>query len=250
MTVSVRGLHKSFHDRKHGIVHAVQDVSFECYGGRIFGLLGMNGAGKTTILRVISTILKAQTGTVKVAGFDVNTESNQVRRRIGFLPAESGMYRYFTPREILTYYAKLYDFPKEKIAARVKTLIEMLEMENFADKYAKGLSSGMKQKIALARAIVHDPEVIIFDEPTNSLDVITRVAVHDFILGRKREGKCIILSTHIMSEAEKLCDEIGILHKGTLLSTGTLDMMRADTGQTLLEDVFINYVRKNVDGAG
>ncbi len=245
MSISVKSLVKEFADKKHGTVRAVQNVSFECNSGKIFGLLGLNGAGKTTILRIICTVLKAQSGQVTVDGYDVNTHANEVRKRIGFLPAESGVYSYFTPREILSYYARLCKYPEEKVESRVSKLISLLDIDEFADKYAKGLSSGMRQKVCLARSIVHDPPVIIFDEPTNSLDVLTRVSVHDFIREQRDAGKSIVLSTHIMSEAEKLCDQIGILHSGKLLALGTLDELRQESGKQSLEDIFIWCVRKD-----
>lgn len=243
MSIVVRNLQKQFLDKKHGNIKAVDDVSFQCLPGSIFGLLGLNGAGKTTILRIVCTVIKADSGQVSVSGFDVNSQSAEVRKNIGFLPAESGVYHFLTPREILAYYARLCKYPENKVKERVDEVIESLGMVEYADKYAKGLSSGMKQKICLARAIIHDPPVIIFDEPTNSLDVITRVSVHEFIAQRRSEGKTVILSTHIMSEAEKLCDQIGILHKGRLLALGTLEQLRETTGLTNLEDIFIWCVR-------
>jgi len=240
--ITVHNLVKEFKEKKNGKVGAVQDVTFSCDNGKIFGLLGLNGAGKTTILRIICTMLQPSSGEVMVAGFDVTKQPGEARRRIGFLPADSGLYDYYTPREILRYFGLLCKYPKEKLEPRITSLIKMMRMEEFADMYSKGLSTGMKQKVCLARAIIHDPPIVIFDEPTNSLDVLTRVAVHDFIKACRDEGKCVILSTHIMSEAEKLCDEIGILHKGKLLAIGTLDELKSQFGKAGLEDIFIASV--------
>jgi sodium transport system ATP-binding protein len=247
MSIEVQQLVKNFPDRKKGKVEAVQDVSFSCRPGAIFGLLGLNGAGKTTILRTICTILQPVAGRVTVYGFDTTKQPDEVRRRIGFLPAGGGLYSHFTPRETLRYFGKLCKYPEDKIEQRVSEMISTLHMEDFADKYCKGLSSGMTQKVCLARAIVHDPPVVIFDEPTNSLDVLTRVAVHNLIRKCRDEGKCVILSTHIMSEAEKLCDDIAILHKGKILAAGTLEQLREQTGLHYLEDIFVRFVGEGSD---
>lgn len=245
MSIKVDNLIKEFKDKKNGTLRAVDGVTFQCDEGRIFGLLGLNGAGKTTILRIICTILKPLSGDVHVSGFNVSKDTNEVRKRIGFLPADSGLYNHFTARETLIYFGRLFKYPEEKLAERVNYLIGAFGMEEFADKTCKGLSSGMKQKICLARSIVHDPPVVIFDEPTNSLDVVTRVAVHDFILQCKAQGKCVVLSTHLMSEAQKLCDDIAILNKGKIVVKTTLDEMRRETGKDDLEHVFLSYVGAN-----
>lgn len=244
MSVLARNLVKNFRTRKHGIIAAVQNVSFECHPGKIFGLLGLNGAGKTSILRIVCTILNAESGSVSVMGYDLKTETNEVRKRIGFLPADSGIYENHTPREILTYYARLYKYPESGLAERVEFVIKMAGIDEFADKRAKGFSSGMKQKVCLARAVVHDPMVMIFDEPTNSLDVLTRRSVHDFMRQCRDAGKCVILSTHIMSEAERLCDDVAIVHQGRILRKGSLEQIRLDYSCSDLEDIFAECITK------
>jgi sodium transport system ATP-binding protein len=248
MSVTVDNLSKEFRGKNRSRVQAVSDVSFQCEEGKVYGLLGLNGAGKTTILRIICTILRPQEGKVTVSGFDVAQQPQEVRKRIGFLPADSGLYNYFTPRETLRYFGKLSKYPPKVLEARINQLVTMFGMQEFADQLCKGFSSGMKQKVCLARAIVHDPPVVIFDEPTNRLDVITRVGVHDFIHRCRDAGKCVILSTHMMDEAEKLCDTIGILHDGKLLVQDTLDGLRRRSGSERLEDIFLSFVGAQTNG--
>lgn len=244
MTVSVRNLVKRFKSGR-SVTDAVQNVSFDCAPGTIFGLLGLNGAGKTSILRIVCTVLGADAGSVCIMGFDVRSMKIEVRKRIGFLPADAGLYENLTPREILTYYARLYKYPEEELNERVDKVIAMVGIQEFADKRTKGFSSGMKQKVCLARSVVHDPPVMIFDEPTNSLDVVTRRSVHNFMRQCRNEGKCVILSTHIMSEAEKLCDDLVILHKGRVLADGSLNQIRTEYGLTDLEDIFIECLQRS-----
>lgn len=244
MTVSVRNLVKRFKSGR-SVTDAVQNVSFDCAPGTIFGLLGLNGAGKTSILRIVCTVLGADAGSVFIMGFDVRSMKIEVRKRIGFLPADAGLYENLTPREILTYYARLYKYPEEELNERVDKVIAMVGIQEFADKRTKGFSSGMKQKVCLARSVVHDPPVMIFDEPTNSLDVVTRRSVHNFMRQCRNEGKCVILSTHIMSEAEKLCDDLVILHKGRVLADGSLNQIRTEYGLTDLEDIFIECLQRS-----
>ena len=240
--IQVQNVSKEFKDKKRGKVIAVQDATFTCNTGRIFGLLGLNGAGKTTMLRMICTIMQPSSGTITVSGFDAHDQSDEVRRRIGFLPADGGLYEWYTPREILRYFAQLCKYPQDKIEERLNRLIALMRIDEFADRYAKHLSSGMTQKVCVARAVVHDPPVVIFDEPTNSLDVLTSVSVHEFIRQCRDEGKCVVLSTHIMSEAQKLCDDIAILHEGKILALATLEELRNTTGLYELEDIFIKLV--------
>jgi sodium transport system ATP-binding protein len=247
MTIKVRNLTKEFYDEaRNGDMTAVDGVSFECDGGKIFGLLGPNGAGKTTTLRMLTTILKPSGGEALICGHDVVKEPTVVRRKIGFLSADTGVYERLTPREILTYFARINHYPEDKLIARTNSVLEMLSMNDFADTRCEKLSTGMRQKTSIARSVIHDPEVLIFDEPTNGLDVLTIRAMQDFIWKCREQGKCILLSTHIMSEAEKLCDRIGIIHKGKLLSVGNLEELRAQTSKHYLEDVFVEIVRERV----
>ncbi len=246
MTLSVRGLSKQFYDPKRGDFLAVDNVSFECKKGEIFGLLGPNGAGKTTTLRMIATILKPSHGTAEVDGHDICKQDAKARANLGFLSSETGLYDRLTPREMLTYFAQLSKYPEAKIESRVNELIGLLGMTEFASVRCEKLSTGTRQKVSIARAIVHDPPVMIFDEPTTGLDVLATQAMHKFIASCREQQKCILLSTHIMSEAERLCDRIGIIHHGKILANGTLDELRQESGQHYLEDIFVSLVQEKV----
>ncbi|MBX3074488.1 ATP-binding cassette domain-containing protein [Candidatus Obscuribacterales bacterium] len=245
MGLEAINLTKRFFDAKRGEFNAVQSVSFACHKGEIFGLLGPNGAGKTTTLRMITTILKPTSGTAKINDFDVTTNPRQVRKQLGFVSADTGLYERLTPREILTYFGKLSKYPKEKLTERIAEVTSMLQMESFLDSRCEKLSTGMKQKVSIARAIVHDPPVIIMDEPTTGLDVLTSQVLHRFILQCKEMNKCVVFSSHIMSEAEKLCDRMAIIHKGQVLASGTLEELRAESGMHYLEDIFLNVVKED-----
>lgn len=246
MSLVVQDLTKRLYDRARGEFMAVDGVSFRCEPGQIFGLLGPNGAGKTTILRMIAGILRMTSGTIELNGIDVQKEPEKARQQLGLLSSDTGLYERLTPREILRYFGELSKYPKEKLAARIDHLIKTFEIESFANTRCGKLSTGMRQRVSIARSIVHDPPILCFDEPTNGLDVLAIIAMHDFIKQCKREGKCVIFSTHIMSDAEKLCDEIGILHKGKLLALGSLEALRKKTGQHYLEDIFVSVAQEKV----
>jgi sodium transport system ATP-binding protein len=242
MGISVAHLKKQFHDPSRGPFFAVNDVSFECVPGEIFGLLGPNGAGKTTIMRTIATIMKPTTGVVTVNGHDALADSENVRKSIGFLSSDTGLYERLTPREILTYFCKLYRMETAAIARRVDVVMARLGITAYADALCGSLSTGMKQRVSIARAVVHDPPVLILDEPTSGLDIIGIRAIHEFVMSAKAENKCILFSTHIMAEAEKLCDRIGLLERGQILACGTLQELRERTGEHYLEDIFLKFV--------
>ncbi len=246
MSLQAIGLTKRFFDAKRGEFNAVQSVSFECSKGEIFGLLGPNGAGKTTTLRMITTILKPTAGTAVVNGFDVIKDPRQVRKQLGFVSADTGLYDRLTPREILTYFGKLSKYPTSKLKERIEEIAGLLQMEAFLDSRCEKLSTGMRQKVSIARAIVHDPPVIIMDEPTTGLDVLTSQVLHRFVIQCKEAGKCVVFSSHIMSEAEKLCDRMAIIHNGQVLASGTLEELRAESGMHYLEDIFLNVVKETV----
>lgn len=247
MSLEVKAITKQFYDPRRGEFLAVDHVSFRCEPGEIFGLLGPNGAGKTTTLRMIATILKPDSGSVVLNGFDTIANPEEVRRQLGFLSSETGLYERLTPREILKYFGELSKYDGERLPGRIEELLKVFEIESFADTRCEKLSTGMKQKVSIARAIVHDPPVMALDEPTSGLDVITSQTTHRFIRDCKERGKCIVFSTHIMSEAEKLCDRIGIIHKGRIFAMGTLEELRAKTGQHYLEDIFLSVVEDRVD---
>ena len=221
---------------------AVDKVNIECQPGKIFGLLGLNGAGKTTLMRLLSTVLKPTSGTAKVNGFDILTDSQKVKASIGFLSSDTALYPRLTAEETVTYFARLNGIGEEVIQKRLENIFMIFDMENFRDRRVDKLSSGMKQKVSLARTIIHDPEVLILDEPTLGLDVITSKNIIQFIRRAKEENKCVLFSTHIMHEAEKLCDEIAIIHRGKILAAGTLEKLQSETRLKDLDEVFIKLV--------
>ena len=214
---------------------AVKDLSFVAYQGEIFGLLGPNGAGKTTTLRMISTLIKPDSGDVIVDGLSVTKEANEVRKKIGFLTSELKLEDFFTPNYLFDYFSQLYDIDKEVSEKRKNELFKKFEIDSFREVKIADLSTGMKQKVSLVISIVHDPNIIIFDEPTNGLDVITAKTVTDFLIELKNQGKTIILSTHIFSLVEKLCDRVGIIIDGEMVLCDTTKNITKDKE---LEDAF------------
>ncbi|MGY8799665.1 MAG: ABC transporter ATP-binding protein [Longimicrobiales bacterium] len=240
--VRVQSLQKSFWDESRGEVRAVDGIDFDCRPGEIFGLLGANGAGKTTTLRMLSTILKPTGGQAWLNGHSVLDEPEAVRRSLGFFSASTALYPRLTGRETLDFFARINRYPAERVAERVEDLIERFGIKEYAGARVEKLSSGMKQKISIARTIVHDPPVLIFDEPTVGLDIMAALEMQRVIRELREEGKAIIFSTHIMSEAEKLCDRIAIIHQGRILALGTLEEHRQATGQHYLEDIFVHEV--------
>lgn len=226
-----------------GDLTAVNSVSVEIKKGEIFGLLGENGAGKTTTLRMLATMLKPTSGTITMAGYDAAAQPEKVRARIGILfGGDSGLYDRLTCEENIAYFGELNDMDSKTIKERIKLLSKAFGMEEYLKRRAGKLSKGMKQKVAFARSIIHDPEVMLFDEPTSGLDVSAIRDVHEFIMRCKKEGKTIIFSSHTMSEVEKLCDRIGIIHRGKLIDTGTIDEFKAKYDSPSLEDIFIELV--------
>jgi len=240
--IEAKDLCKYFKDAKRGLVKAVDGVSFECREGEIFGLLGPNGAGKTTTLRVLATSLRPTSGTAIIDGIDVCAEPEKVRGRIGFLSGNTGLYGRLSAREMVTYFGELYGMKKDAIARRVDELFSMLQMHDFADTRNDKLSTGMKQKVSIVRSVIHDPPVMVFDEPTTGLDVMSSRTIIDFIRRCRDDDKCVIFSTHIMSEARRLCDRAAIIHKGRIFADGTVsEIMRLGERDTL-EDAFIQIV--------
>lgn len=224
---------------------AVDDLSLEVFDGEIFGLLGTNGAGKTTTLRCMATLLKPSQGHIMVNGVDTVKASEEVRRNIGFLTNEIKMDPQFSADYLFSFFGRLRNLPEETIAARKKELFDYFGIMEFKDKKIEELSSGMKQKVSIAVSLIHDPKIIIFDEPTTGLDIITAKAVVDYLMKLKTEGKTIIISTHIMSEAQKLCDRIAMIINGRLVACGTLQELLAETGGADLEEAFFDYYKKN-----
>src|SRR5438128_1769881 len=234
--IHVENLTKSFRDLRRGQVLAVDNVSFDAKPGEVYGLLGPNGAGKTTTLRILCTVLKPTGGRATVAGFDVVTQASQVRHHIGFLSANTGVYERMTAWELVAYYGRLHGLNGDHLQARMDELFTRLQMNDFRHVMGGKLSTGMKQKVSIARALVHDPPVLIFDEPTTGLDVLVQRAVLRQI-GRLRDaGKCVLFSSHIMAEVEKLCDRVAIMHRGPILDVGTLGELRAKYQESDLEE--------------
>jgi len=240
--IEARNLTKTFKDKKRGTITAVENVSFTCQPGQIYGLLGANGAGKTTTLRMLATLLQPTTGSATLAGHDVTTAANEVRANVGFLAASTALYGRLTAREMITYFGHLNGLTDAAIKARVKVLAEELDMTEFLDRRCEKFSTGMKQKTSIARTLIHDPAVMIFDEPTLGLDVMTARAIVKFVRDCRNRGKTVIYSTHIMSEVEKLCDVVGIIHGGRLVAEGTLAELRLRYGEQDLEEVFVKAV--------
>lgn len=240
--IEVRHLTKTFRDRKRGPIHAVEDVSFSVAPGQIYGLLGANGAGKTTTLRLLATLLQPTSGGATVAGFDVVTAAAQVRARVGFLAASTALYGRLTARETLQYFGRLNGLADAEIAVRTQRLADELDMHDFLDRRCEKFSTGMKQKTSIARTLIHDPDVMIFDEPTLGLDIMAARTIVRFVRECRGRGKTVIYSTHIMSEVEKLCDTVGIIHDGRLLAAGTLPELRERYQEQEMEEIFVRCV--------
>jgi sodium transport system ATP-binding protein len=240
--IEARQLTKVFHDKKRGEVRAVDGVSFSCEPGRIFGLLGINGAGKTTCLRMLATILRPTGGTAIVNNWDVVREAEQVRDSIGFLSTATALYGRLTARELVAYFGRLHSMDEETLRARIDSLFATLDMNEFRDRRCDKLSTGMKQKVSIARTLVHDPPVMIFDEPTHGLDVLSSRAILGFIGDCRARAKTVIFSTHVMSQVEKLCDVVAIIHQGRIMAQGTLAELQQRAGTDDLEDIFIRVV--------
>jgi sodium transport system ATP-binding protein len=235
--VQVEGLTRRFGDK-----YAVKDLSFKVAEGEIFGLLGPNGAGKTTTIRMLSTVITPHAGTARIDGFDVHDDTREVRARLGVLTAQIGLYERFTVRENIEYFARLYGMPEEAIGPRVDFLLDLLEARDFQGQRAAGLSTGMRQKVAIARCVVHDPPVLIFDEPTLGLDVLASQAVREFMIESQRRGVTVILSTHDMYVAQKMCNRLAVMHEGRMVAYGSPRGIMGETGTDSLEAAFISLL--------
>jgi len=240
--IHVRGLTKHYADLRRGTLVALGGIDFDIPSGQIFGLLGPNGAGKTTALRILSTVLRPTAGSVVINGYDVVTQPAQVRRQIGFMSANTAVYDRMTAWEMVQYFGRLHGIPEQRLAERMEQLFERLQMNDFRDVLGAKMSSGMKQKVSVARAIVHDPPVLIFDEATAGLDVLAARALLKTVAELREHDKCIVFSTHIMREAEKLCDRIAILHRGHILAGGTLGELRDRHHERDLEELFFQLI--------
>jgi len=240
--IKVDNIHKSF-----GKVHAVRGVSFDAPDGKITGLLGPNGAGKSTTLRVLYTVLKPDSGSANIDGADVVIDSLSARQKIGALPHGAGLYPHLSARENIAYYARLCGLENGVVDDKVDTIIKLLEIEEFADRRTKGFSQGQRTKVALARALVHDPQNVILDEPSNGLDVMATRSLRDLILKLKDDGRCILFSSHVMQEVAALCDDICIIANGLVAIDDSADGIRERTGCDDLEDAFVAAIQTVAD---
>ena len=224
---------------------ALDAVSFVVRPGEVYGLLGPNGAGKTTCLRILSTVLRPTGGRAIVAGCDVTRQPAEVRARIGFMSGNTGIYDRMTAWEMVEYYGRLYGLADDALRARMEEIFTMLQMQDFRDLLGSKMSTGMKQKVSIARTIVHDPPVLIFDEPTSGLDVLVARAVLQAVAALRDQGKCIIYSTHIMREVEKLCDRIAIIHRGRILAAGTIQELEQQHRERDVEELFFDLITRH-----
>ena len=242
--IEVRSLTKAYSDLLRGEFFALSGLTFSATPGQIYGLLGPNGAGKTTALRILSTLLQPTGGTAIVGGFDVVTQPEMVRHQIGFISANTAVYDRMTAWEMVEYFGKLYGLDDDELRERMEQLFDRFQMQEIRDLLGSKMSTGMKQKVSIARAIVHDPPVLIFDEATTGLDVLVAREVLNAVSELRDQGKCIIFSTHIMREVERLCDRIAIMHRGHILAEGTLEELREQHHEPDLEEVFFHLISK------
>ena len=242
--IQAHALRKVFHPPKGRPVEAVRGVTFSVSAGEIFGLLGPNGAGKTTLLRMLGTILTPSSGHCTVAGLRTDDSAQEVRRNIGFLSGNTRLYGRLTPVETLHYFGRLYGLADGTIQRRGEELLDLLGMHDFANRRCETLSTGQTQKVSIARVLLHDPAVLILDEPTLGLDIMSSQTILDFIAQCKNQGRCVIFSTHYLTEAESLCDRVGLIHLGRLLAVGTKHDLYAQTNTTDLRTAFLALVEQ------
>ena len=243
--IDVQNLTKTYDDLQRGRFVAVDRVSFHVAPGEIFGLLGPNGAGKTTVLRILSTVLRPTAGIARVQGYDVATDSAEVRRRIGFVSNNTAIYDRMTAWEMVQYFGRLHGMPEAALRDRLEQLFRQLRMHEFRDLPGSKMSTGMKQKVSIARALVHDPPVLVFDEATLGLDVMVARNLLMVIRSLREAGKCLIFSTHIMREVERLCDRIAIMHRGRILDTGSLEELRGRHDEHDFEELFFGLLSQH-----
>ena len=243
--VQVKNLCKSYPDSAQGTFVALDNVSFVAKAGEVFGLLGPNGAGKTTALRILATILQPTSGTVRVFNFDVTQQADLVRHSIGFVSNNTAIYDRMSAWELVEYFGRLYELPDDHLYPRMEKLFRALQMEDFKECPGAKMSTGMKQKTSIARALIHDPPVLIFDEASLGLDVMVARALQAIVKDLRDQGKCIIYSTHIMREVERLCDRVAIIYKGKVLDAGTLEDLANRHNQNDFEELFFQLLSLN-----
>jgi len=243
--IHVRQLSKAYIDLQRGEFLALDKLSFDAKSGQVYGLLGPNGAGKTTALRILSTMLRPTSGTATINDCDVATEATKVRQQIGFVSANTAIYDRMTAWEMVSYFGKLYGLEEDRLQQQMQELFERLQMNSFRDVLGAKMSSGMRQKVSIARALVHDPPVLIFDEATVGLDVLVARSLLETVAELRDKGKCIVYSTHIMREAERLCDQVAIMYEGNILAEGTLKELLATHDEKDLEDLFFGLITRH-----
>ncbi|GAB4177828.1 MAG: ATP-binding cassette domain-containing protein [Wenzhouxiangellaceae bacterium] len=237
--IRTEGLRKSF---DKGRVIAVDGVSFVAQDGEITGLLGPNGAGKTTTLRMLYTLLQPDEGTIAIDGLDPLRDPLEIKRKIGVVPDSRGLYDRLTARENIRYFGRLHGMDARRLDQRIEALSTLLDMGAFIDRKTAGFSQGQRVKVAIARALIHDPQTVLLDEPTNGLDVMTTRALRGFLRGLREQGRCVVLSTHVMQEVAALCDRIVIISAGRIAAEGTADELLARSGEATLEDAFVRLI--------
>jgi sodium transport system ATP-binding protein len=243
--IHVHQLSKAYIDLQRGEFLALDQLSFDAKPGQVYGLLGPNGAGKTTALRILSTMLRPTSGSATINGCDVATEATRVRQQIGFVSANTAIYDRMTAWEMVSYFGKLYGLEDDRLQQQMQELFERLQMNSFRDVLGAKMSSGMKQKVSIARALVHDPPVLIFDEATVGLDVLVARSLLETVAELRDKGKCIVYSTHIMREAERLCDQVAIMYEGNILAEGTVEELLATHNEKDLEDLFFRLITRH-----
>lgn len=240
--IRTEGLSKDFVDTKGGRVTAVDGVSIEAQPGRVFCLLGVNGAGKTTMLRMLSTVLTPTRGTAKVAGYDIVKDGEKVRASIGFMSNSTALYGRLSGLEVLEYFGGLYGLEGKRLRDRVDFVVDKLDLHEFKDRLCDKMSTGQKQRVSIARTILHDPPVLFFDEPTAGLDVVSSQSVVEFIESSRDQGKTVVYCTHIMSEVERLANDVAVIHEGYIRGEGNVEQLKSMTGQPTLERAFLQLV--------
>jgi ABC-2 type transport system ATP-binding protein len=243
--IEVKNLVKVFHSRGRTIT-AVNDVSFDVYKGEIFGMIGPNGAGKSTTFSMLTTLLKPSSGSITVAGFDVEKQDNKIRPLIGIVPQKLSLYPLLTARENLEFMGNLYNIPKKVLEDKIDYYLKLVGLESSADRYTGGFSGGMKQRLSVIAAILHDPQILFWDEPSTGLDPQTRNVI--WKLGRKfnEEGRTLIFTTHYMEEADNLCDRVAVMDSGKMVALDDPELLKETTGSTNLEEVFVHFTGEQV----
>lgn len=240
--IEVSQIGKSYPDGVASVFWALKDVSFSVRSSEVVGLVGANGAGKTSLLRILSTVLQPTAGNAWIAGQHVVQDAQHIRRLIGFVSANTAVYDRMTAAEYVRFFGRFYDLPNDELEDRIDELFVRFRMTNLRDQLCGRMSTGMKQKVSIARALIHDPQVLIFDEATLGLDIMAARSVMEMVLALREESKCIIFSTHIMSELERLCDRLVVLHRGRLIAEGTADELMAEYQEEHLEDMFFQIL--------